>query len=819
MVPPLTRALALCRAARPVKPLFALAGAALAHGAGGLVVLLRWRPLAFAYHENALGIVSVATLERYPAQGETVYAALAAAMPLCVVALYLAAWLAFLGRTARDADALRDALARGARVAPAMLLSLGWALAVPWPRIPAAIAWFGGPLALVFSALAAERGAGAAGGASPPASGAAPADDTALAIAAGAGAAVGAFLAVSCTGTSPATTALAGATAVVTLTRGSARAARLAAPLVLLLLYPYVAPLGVGAGALAAAVLAVTALAAARGGLPLSLAGPLVAGALLAAVALDPSTVQRVTCGVPDRACESCSFTWLAEHGQRLEWASRRDAGEIPGRDFLFLYGPAMLDLWRVAFRAFGRTHAAFLLSSNLQDLAGLACVLALALALCRTRLFAAVALLCTVPVYLRSGVTGAGLLLLAGDAPAGWFAAGACLGAGAMYSQEFAVAHAAAALVLLAYRAAAGERAPRAAALWVAGGLAVVAPYALVLAHAGALGPMLASMVTYPRLMLAGFGKLPYPSLLAMLPLSPGEALALPARSNFACTLLAFYALPCAYLIGLAYAAARRLAAAPATRRERLVAALAVYGLVSFRAGLGHSCLGHQEAILWPAVLIAAFVAEAAALALPAPGRLAGAALFAAALTVKPAGLRFDQAWRGFAPGVIRGCTGLLYEWVPCGAGRDAEVPAVIDRIRATTLPDAPLLALPNGCAYHFFTGRPNPTPFAGFSLMITREHRLLAVAACERRPPACVVYDLATTRLDNIPDRLQLSELLAWVAARYEVRERLGNTLLLYPASPATSGTVPFSSPQQLRERLDASAPAFPFRLEWRP
>ena len=809
-----------------VRAWFVWLAGGLGHGLAVYVLLLRWVPLEWAYQGSELGIVSVATLARYPAQQEAWYALAAVVGPLAWAGVV--AWVGMFASGGREGCG-----------ALGLWVSLWWVLFVGWPGKVAAVVWVGGPLVLVMSwALRGQepeeehatgnrqpairnsefgQGGGSAGSGG---------ENGALLLA-GVGAILGGVGCVLLLGygavwRAPAAWGLGGAIAGLGVARWARDAdllGRKAAPLALVATYPYLAPLGVSGWELGLCVAVVTLGAAWGGGLSRRGARALVLGVGMAAVVMDPSTVQRLTLHLRDIDVVDVGYAALAEHGQRLEWVTRWMGGEVPGKDFLYLYGPLMLEMIRASFLVWGKSAAALLFAYHAQDLAGMACVLVCARALLRTRAFAVVTVLGTVPLYLRSGIAGVTLAGLAGEAPLGWLGAGAALGVSALFSQEFAVAQVVAGIAMLAL----GSGRRRRALAWGGGALVVAGPYVAYLAARGELGPILDTMITYPRLMFAGYSKVPYPSLRAMLPLAaePGRYVA--CATDFGRMIVAFYGIPLFYLAGAAYVIARRMARAPVTPRERLMAGLTVYGLVSFRPALGHSCLGHQEALIWPAVLIGAFQMEALACRMRG-ARLVMLGLVPVLLGVNPAWRRFDEAWRAWENGKVHGSTGLLYEWVPNGGARAGELRAVTLALEESTRPGQPIVCLPNGSVYHFYADRPNPTKYASYALLITRAHRLDAVRAMEARPPACVVYDLATPRLDDLPDRLALDEPLRWVCAHYEVRRQIGSTLLLYPAtlSPGQAPrgeVVRFADPLELAVRLSVDAPARPFRLELAP
>ena len=124
----------------------------------------------------------------------------------------------------------------------------------------------------------------------------------------------------------------------------------------------------------------------------------------------------------------------------------------------------------------------------------------------------------------------------------------------------------------------------------------------------------MLNDVVQYPRYMLAGYGKLPFPSLVASLPLRlaalQGQAallLRLGYSAPLICAAALLIAVPVAALrVRHPLAWVREAAETLASDPLRLAAALvALFGLLSFRSALGRSDLLHVLMVLAPPALL----------------------------------------------------------------------------------------------------------------------------------------------------------------------------------------------------------------------
>ena len=230
-------------------------------------------------------------------------------------------------------------------------------------------------------------------------------------------------------------------------------------------------------------------------------------------------SVWSVLHAVPDVQLVSDLFNFHAEIGQHLVWADAIRRGELHGRDFFCLYGPlydmGLVGVWALTRRSI----AAYQLYATVGRAASYAAALLLCAALVRRKSLVLVLPLLLPWIDLRVGLALAGLLLLTL-----WLksrkrglslAAGLIAGTSLLYSQEFGLA-----LLVSAGAAFAVTREGKAAAAFAAGLVALLAPMLGWFAVQGALAPMLHDLVEYPRYMIAGYGKRPFPALVASLPL-----------------------------------------------------------------------------------------------------------------------------------------------------------------------------------------------------------------------------------------------------------------------------------------------------------
>lgn len=523
-------------------------------------------------------------------------------------------------------------------------------------------------------------------------------------------------------------------------------------------------------------------------------AGGLAACLLLATLLTPPfwAAVLEVAAGTPDAQLVRDNWPFHAELGQHLAWADVLRRGGLQGRDFFSLYGPLFPGSLAATWAVLGRSLAAAHLWDAGQHVLGLALVLAVASLLVRQRVLVLLVPFLVVFASLRIALPLVTLaLLLRWHARGGLAApivAGALTGIALLYSQEFGLAALLAAGLCFALL-----RAGRASAAW---GASVVITLALGLAPwawQGALGALLHDLVSFPRWVMAGFGKLPFPSPLAELPLVPGELRTEPALvlrlglgTAAVCAAAILVVLPRGALAAGRIGTAWRVLAARLAARPTCFATfwLGVFGVIAFRASLGRSDLTHV-AMPTPVVALVLVLAADRTLAAARAGRLAwvraATRLAALALFAWAAGYTTLASPLAFVGGGLREARARLRGEMPAA---DASVWQVAERIRALTEPGDAIFVLPNSGAYYYLTERRNPTRFVLPHQMITNGHRAEALRALRRDPPRLVVWDDAGGRVDGIDDaRILGARLLRWLHAHYELAERIGNVQLLRP------------------------------------
>jgi hypothetical protein len=100
---------------------------------------------------------------------------------------------------------------------------------------------------------------------------------------------------------------------------------------------------------------------------------------------------------------------------------------------------------------------------------------------------------------------------------------------------------------------------------------------------------------------------------------------------------------------------------------------------------------------------------------------------------------------------------------------------------LESNTRPGDYVYFFPNEAAYYFLFDRRNPTRYAIAYFAATRSQRQEMIADLEQHRPEYVVYSLTPWRVDDIPEEQQVPELVAYLRQRYELRQDLGDTLIL--------------------------------------
>lgn len=499
---------------------------------------------------------------------------------------------------------------------------------------------------------------------------------------------------------------------------------------------------------------------------------------------------------VPDELLVANTWKFFAEAGQHLAWATALGRGELHGRDFFCLYGPlydwTLVGLWKVL----GRSISVWNLYAWFSAAAGGFAVLLLGACLVRrpwtVLLVPFLYRADSTELNLRLGLAVFGLIVLLFGVERGrrihFAVSGGLAGLSLLYSQEFGLC------LLVVAAIALGLRFDLRQALAFFAALAsVLGPLLGYYAAHGALTPLMRDLLAYPGYVMAGYGNIAFPSLLASLPLQEAE-LGSPLLQRLRLGYLGPAVCGAALLLALRVASLdprRPLASLAALRQELLqdpgrlaVALVATFGLLVFRSALGRSDLTHIAiAFTVPAVLLVVALDRSLGIAWNPGQRILAGWRIAALVGLLVWGGLLDV----FGPDVRRSVRSSLHSINLIRSDRmppSRRTPQldVWKWIVDHSEPSDPVLFLPNNAAYHYLTERPSPTRFVLSHQLVTDSHREEFLHSLRQRPPRYVVWDDAFMRVDGIGDEVVLgSRTFAWLHANYEFETRFGPVRIL--------------------------------------
>lgn len=497
----------------------------------------------------------------------------------------------------------------------------------------------------------------------------------------------------------------------------------------------------------------------------------------------------------------------LGEEGQHLAWAHVIQAGGVYARDFFCLYGPLLIYPQILLMDLFGNTLVVQRAYTYGLNLIGFAILVAFLHQTIRSRgifILAALFSIAVFPEYTLLSPNGSFPRIFLGFVPLlvlGRYlrrerklplvASGFALGISMLFSQEAGFCGMLAIVLFLCLEARNSEGLRllvRQGGLVAGGGLMVVAPMLIYFYQQNALGQFFDSMYGYPKLVTLGYAALPFPSVADFLtaPLTSG--------AFFPYWIIGIYILTAISVIVSLFLGL-------GNRDLHFMAALLLFGMVLFRVALGRSDAAHIYDASAPAFLLAFMMIDKAVLGWkdnsPAIMKAGRTALAVALLVSLGLSLGSSNVLRHNMSSALLEITnisskfkiqemGVMLPQLP-RAGiffepRTAEnLVGIGNALDRHTQRGEEVLFFPNEAGYYFLFDRPVPTAYVHAYLAVTSAQRREMVADLERRRPAYVVYSLDSWRIDNIPEHVQVPEVVAYLNEKYTLAEDLGGTLIL--------------------------------------
>jgi hypothetical protein len=324
--------------------------------------------------------------------------------------------------------------------------------------------------------------------------------------------------------------------------------------------------------------------------------------------------------------------------------------------------------------------------------------------------------------------------------------------------------------------------------------GFSIIAvPILCYFAWFGAIRDMVANLFIYPRIVVLGFGSLPYRSLWKAIRLFIQQPL---LYRTYLLSTIWFYISPAIYVV-TAFVLALRFIRGPVTERLLGLTGILIFGLILFRSSLARSDLAHILFASPPALILLVCLMEVAVLILVGRGIhlgnrasagvfvLVGALVFLSfwpILRINLAGVTAQirltmtgQLWRQHKPGFVA-------LDLPRAGGIKVPVQLAVNirdtvqYVQANTTSEEALWPFPNEALFNFLADRPLASPFALGLFAITRKQRLDMVAALEHSKPKYAIYYADAFRVDRIPYRTALPEPYAYLDKWYITERRFG-------------------------------------------
>lgn len=502
------------------------------------------------------------------------------------------------------------------------------------------------------------------------------------------------------------------------------------------------------------------------------------------------------------------SWLFLGEEGEMVAWAYRVISGEVFGKDFFCLYGPMQIYPLALFLKLFGMNVLAARIFTHLLMLISMGVVVFFLYSTIRNKLIFIVSclvcffllnMLSVVPspntTMLRNilGILPLLLLYLHRRTPANTtlIFTGLVIGQSLLFSQEFGLCSIIAIgfLFLLEmvfekeYR-----RSAREAGIIAGSFLISVSPCLLYLAYNNAFGAFLDSLYGYPRLVALGYGGLQFPPFRMFLKNPLNGGMYLPYWTIFTYVFVSIYV-------------ATRFFIGKADTDAKLKLMLTVFGILAFRVALGRYAELNVLKAITPALLLCFLFMDDAVSMIRSKGalqyRLGNVFLFI--VMVIPLAFLFIYApyvkYQSFmvmkdflnpsGKFIIKQSGMEIPEIKRAGIFVHKSTGGAIQKINKFlsehTKPEDCVYFFPNAPMYYFLFDRKNPTRFALSYMAISTQQRLEAVRDLEKNKPEYVVYNLNTWRVDDIPESIQVPEIVSYIHRKYKIMHKTKDLLFM--------------------------------------
>jgi hypothetical protein len=501
------------------------------------------------------------------------------------------------------------------------------------------------------------------------------------------------------------------------------------------------------------------------------------------------------------------SWMFLGEEGENLAWVQCILQGGVYAKDFFCLYGPMLTYPLAWFMKLFGQTVLMERIYGWILDLLAFTIYLVILNRILRNRVSLVIGAIVYSVMFMNSmwlspnatnlrvalGILPLYLLHRGLESNNGYlaFAAGVAVGQSLLFSQEVGVCSFVALgcmLTVHAFR----ERPVRKLAVQLGAlclGTAVsVLPMLFYLAAKGALSEAIKSLYLYPRLVMLGYGALPFPGI-----------------SDFFRTPFTSEVFPPLWIIAVYITAATALTILLVIRRTGpatfFATGLLIFGILLFRSALGRSDIVHYMFVAPPAFILV-FIYIDRSITTDGDkncplirvsrwmGSLLAGVLILLTFTISPflkiffegvlnsprrlEELRHVETSRRERYLLDR--SGVLFDKKSL-----TDFMAIRSFLDGETRPDDYVMFFPNEAAYYFLFNRRNPTRYAISYFAASSVQRREMVDDLERNKPEYVIYSLETWRVDDIPEKVQVPELVAYLGGKYEPYRKISNVLVM--------------------------------------